>query len=111
MSEKVMPESLYSSATRRHVLRKRPSPSFMMLALWTAVTCLRPFLMAKSNAKRAMRSVLWRVMILSDSTTPGDDWCSSPEYSPSVFSRMMAKSTSRWRVGNPGTDLHRTTEA
>ena len=41
MSEKVMPESLYSSAIRRHVLRKRPSPSFMMLALWTAVTCCR----------------------------------------------------------------------
>ena len=38
MSLHSMPVSLYSSATRRNVLRKRPSPSFMMLALWTQVT-------------------------------------------------------------------------
>lgn len=46
----------------------------MMLALWTAVTFLRLFLRAKSKAKRAMRSVLARVMILRDSTTPGTDY-------------------------------------
>lgn len=45
-----------------------------MLALWTAVTFLRLFLRAKSKAKRAIRSVLARVMILSDSTTPGTDY-------------------------------------
>ena len=33
----------------------------------------RPFLMAKSKANRAIRSDLNRVMILSDSTTPGKD--------------------------------------
>jgi hypothetical protein len=45
--------------------------SYMMFALWTAVTFLRLFLTAKSKAKRAIRSVLARVMILRDSTTPG----------------------------------------
>jgi len=95
MSEKVIPESLYSSAIRRQVLRKRPSPSFIMLALWTAVTCysakkglcerlirkqediarltFRLFLIAKSKANRAIRSDLYRVMIFNDSTTPGED--------------------------------------
>lgn len=38
MSLNLMPESLYSSATLRQVLRKSPSPSFMMLALCTQVT-------------------------------------------------------------------------
>ena len=38
MSLKAIPDDLYSSATRRKVLRNKPSPSFMMLALWTQVT-------------------------------------------------------------------------
>lgn len=38
MLSKAIPELLYSSATALHVLRKRPSPSFIMLALWTQVT-------------------------------------------------------------------------
>ena len=38
MSLNSIPADLYSSATRRKVLRNRPSPSFMMLALCTHVT-------------------------------------------------------------------------
>lgn len=38
MLSKAIPELLYSSATALHVFKKRPSPSFMMLALWTQVT-------------------------------------------------------------------------
>ena len=87
-----------SLATALKVLRKRPSANFMMLALWMQVTFLRLFASAKLKANFAMRSDLARVIILRDSTTPGTDWCSRPEYSPSVFSRMMAKSTFLWRV-------------
>jgi hypothetical protein len=57
-----------------------------MFALWIHVTFLRLFFWAKSNAKRAIRSDFARVTILRASTTPGTDWCSRPEYSPSVFS-------------------------
>ena len=49
--------SLYCSATARAVDRNKPSENFMMLLLWTAVTFLRPFLRAYSNAARTMRSV------------------------------------------------------
>ena len=45
-----------------------------MLALWTHVTLLRPFLSAKSNANRAMRSVFSLVVIFNDSITPGYDY-------------------------------------
>ena len=62
----------YSVATRRKQSRKRPSESFMMLALWTAVTRLRPCRRAYSKAKRAMRSEAFSVMIFRLSTTPGD---------------------------------------
>lgn len=90
MSLYSIPVSLYSSATRRKVFKKRPSPSFMMFALWTQVTfcngltryytvsarasrilTLRLFLSAKSNAKRQMRSALARVETFKLSTTPG----------------------------------------
>jgi hypothetical protein len=69
------------------------------------------FLIAKSNANLAIRSAFALVDTLRLSTTPGYDWCSNPLYSPSVFSRMMAKSTSLCRVGKPGRDLQTTTEA
>ena len=36
----------FSAATSRATRRKRPSENFMMLALCTAVTFLRPFLRA-----------------------------------------------------------------
>lgn len=71
MSLNSMPDDLYSSATRRKVLRKRPSPSFMMLALWTHVTFLRLFFNAKSKANRLIRSAFARVETLRLSTTPG----------------------------------------
>ena len=71
MSLNSMPEDLYSSATRRKVLRKSPSPSFMMFALWTHVTFLRLFFKAKSKAKREIRSALALVETFKLSTTPG----------------------------------------
>ncbi len=40
----------YSAATCWQLSRKRPSESFMMLALWTAVTLRRPLRTAYSNA-------------------------------------------------------------
>ncbi len=93
------------------VPRKRPSASFMMLALWMTVTFLRWLARAKAKANLMMRSDLARVMILSDSTTPGTLWCSRPLYSPSVFSRMMHMSTFLWRVWRPGMFLTRAIEA
>lgn len=69
------------------------------------------FLIAKSNANLAILSALALVETFKLSTTPGKLWCSNPEYSPSVFSRMMAKSTLSCRVGKPGRDLQTTTEA
>lgn len=71
----------------------------------------RPFFNAKSNANLAIRSALARVLTFKFSTTPGKLWCSRPAYSPSVFSRMMTKSTFWCRVGTPGRDLQTTTEA
>src|SRR6266540_1122504 len=46
----------YSLAMLRKHCRKRPSDSFMMLALCTAVTRLRPCVRAYSKPKRAMAS-------------------------------------------------------
>ena len=40
----------YPAATVRQLSRNRPSDSFMMFALWTAVTFSRPFATAYSNA-------------------------------------------------------------
>lgn len=44
---------------------KRPSASFMMFALCTEVTFLRPFFCAKSNANSATRVEATRVMTCS----------------------------------------------
>lgn len=66
-----------------------------MFALWIQVTFLRLFLRAKLNANRAMRSDFARVTILRASTTPGTDWCSRPEYSPSVFSYISSVNLKR----------------
>lgn len=49
-------------------------PTHMMLALWTAVTLERPFLVAKSKANLAMRCDLARVMIFMHSMTPLELW-------------------------------------
>lgn len=46
----------------------------MMLALCTAVTLERPFLVAKSKANLAMRCDLARVMIFRHSITPFALW-------------------------------------
>ena len=51
---------------------------FMMLALCTAVTLRRPWPRAYSKAKRAMRSVPLRVMILMLSAASGVTMCSMP---------------------------------
>jgi len=69
----------YSLATVRKQSRKRPSESFMMFALCTAVIRRRPWVRAYSKAKRAMRVEAFSVMILIDSTTPGTTTCSMPE--------------------------------
>ena len=45
-----------------------------MLALWIAVTRLRPKARACSKANRAMFVEARSVMIFSDSTTPGHDF-------------------------------------
>ena len=58
--------------------RNRPSLSFMMLALWTAVTRFRPCFLAYSKANRATRVDARSVMIFRLSTTPGTTSCSRP---------------------------------
>ena len=68
----------YPSATSPQTRRKSPSVHFMMLALCTAVTLRRPCLRAYSKAKRAMRSVPRRVMILMLSAASSVTMCSMP---------------------------------
>mmetsp|Transcript_9969 Transcript_9969/g.24915 ORF Transcript_9969/g.24915 Transcript_9969/m.24915 type:complete len:350 (+) Transcript_9969:543-1592(+) len=91
-------------ATARTALRNMPSPSFMMLALCTAVTFFLLLSSAYSNAYCAMRSDESYVMTLRLSTTPSTTSCSRPEYSPSVFSRITTMSRLSWRVLRPGMD-------
>ena len=52
----------HSSETSRVQRMKRPSAIFMMLALCTAVTFLRPFSLAYANANSATRLLATRVM-------------------------------------------------
>ena len=47
-----------------------------MLALWTAVTFVRPSLFARANANSAMRIEFSRVIIFKLSTTPVTLSCS-----------------------------------
>ena len=65
-------------AILRALSRKSPSLSFMMFALWTAVTFLRPLARAYSKANDAIRSDATAVMIFRLSTTPGTMRCSRP---------------------------------
>ena len=62
-----------SVATRRVQSRNSPSPSFMMLALWIAVTRLRPCLRACSKANRAMLVDALSVMIFQRFDHAGHD--------------------------------------
>mmetsp|Transcript_574 Transcript_574/g.1111 ORF Transcript_574/g.1111 Transcript_574/m.1111 type:complete len:230 (-) Transcript_574:13-702(-) len=91
----------YFFATSAQHLRNNPSAAFMMFALCTAVTFLRPFITAYLNAYSAIRVLFSAEMILSDSTTPGTTSCSRPEYSPSVFSRITTVSTFLCLVSRP----------
>ena len=50
-----------------------PSPSFMMLALWMAVTLDRPLRKAYPNANSQVRRDLAAVMTLMDSTMSGEE--------------------------------------
>ena len=63
----------YLAATLRAHSRNRPSLSFMMLALCTAVTFFRPRRRACSKANSAIRVDALSVMIFRLSTTPGHD--------------------------------------
>ena len=83
--------------------RKRPSLSFMMLALWTAVTVLAARAAARTGTRtRAIRVDAFSVMIFRLSTTPGTTTCSRPAYRSSVFSRTMTRSTPVKRDGTEG---------
>ena len=50
---------------------QRLPDTYMIFALWTAVTFFLPCFSANSNAYFAMRMDLWRVIIFILSTTPG----------------------------------------
>src|SRR4029079_10056512 len=74
----VATRSGYSAPTSWQHFRNSPSESFMMFALCTVVTRLRPCLRACSKAKRAMRVEATALMILRLSITPGTTSCSMP---------------------------------
>src|SRR5258708_81836 len=94
--------SVNSRDTLRQLSRNRPSLSFMMLALWIAVTRWRRYFRAYSNANRAMRVDARSVMIFRLSTMPGTISCSRPAYRSSVFSRSMTRTTPWKRLSTPG---------
>mmetsp|Transcript_17616 Transcript_17616/g.30336 ORF Transcript_17616/g.30336 Transcript_17616/m.30336 type:complete len:288 (-) Transcript_17616:140-1003(-) len=96
----------YCAACSRAHSRNSPSLSFMMLALWTTVTFLRLCSVAYSKAYLQMRCDASWVMTLSADTTPGTTSCSRPLYSPSVFSRIITRSTSSYLVLYPGMLRH-----
>ena len=68
----------YSFAIALTLARNRPSLIFMMLALWIAVTRVRPLARACSNANLPMRVDAASVMIFMLSTMPGTISCSRP---------------------------------
>lgn len=99
----------YNLAISWHDLKNRPSPSFIIFALWTHVTFLRWVFTAKSNANFAILWLLVAVTIFKHSMTPFTDSCSKAEYSPSVCSRIITQSTLLWRDFTPGKDFTCTT--
>ena len=121
----------YRSATSRAMRRYRPSVAFMMLALCTHVTFLRPQRRAYSNAystirrDRAMEIGLIEMAEsaangfwpdastnLFSSTTSGEPSSNSmPAYRSSVFSRTITRSMSRYREPSPGCDRQGRTQA
>lgn len=77
-----------------------------MAALWTKVTDGLPTLLAYSKANRLIRSLAVRVISLMLCMTPGKTSCSMPEYSPSVFSRIIKVSTPSYTVFTPSMLRH-----
>lgn len=94
----------YFYATSRCAYKNKPSTNFIILALWTAVTFFLPLRWANSNAYSAILNDAYLVVTLIDSTTPGYTSCSTPEYSPSVFSLITTISVLWWRYFIPSTE-------
>ena len=72
--------------------RNRPQVHLRIFALWIAVTFFLPSRMAYSNPNLTILSEANLVIILIDSAASLPTKCSTPEYSPSVFSRMITRS-------------------
>lgn len=127
ISLNLIPELSYSFATSLHTFKNNPSPSFMIFALWIAVTFLIIELYDYifvcyllvfccfwgRNQKRILRYVQflheWRLLSVQRLQEQAIELsiidlffteCSRPEYSPSVFSLMRAISIPECRVGN-----------
>lgn len=83
----------YSWAISLAHLRNKPSPSFITPALCTATTFFLLFETAYSNAYLAIFNQALLEIILILSLTPGTTRCSSPIYSPSVFSLIVTTFT------------------